>query len=126
MSLEACWDSLGTLSYGLPQCHGHGSWLVCEVALASTPRAFRGLIPKHEKGGKKGREGEGGGLSQHGNPRCWSLRTLGVSYMGGIRTNAPVDWIACLRTGLCSMLLFLSITTSSPALFPSLKLPLPT
>ena len=33
MILEVCWDSLGTLSFGLSQFHGHGSWLVCEVAL---------------------------------------------------------------------------------------------
>ena len=33
MMLEVCWDSLWTLSFGLSQFHGHGSWLVCEVAL---------------------------------------------------------------------------------------------
>ena len=32
MILEVCWDSLWTLSFGLSQFHGHGSWLVCEVA----------------------------------------------------------------------------------------------
>ena len=80
MSLEACWDGLGTLSYGLPQCHGHGSWLVCEVALASTPRAFRGLIPKHEKGGKKGREGEGGG----GAESAREPQVLEPPYFGGV------------------------------------------
>ena len=26
MSLEVCWDSLWTLSFGLSQYHGHGSW----------------------------------------------------------------------------------------------------
>ena len=26
-------DGLWTLSFGLSQFHGHGSWLVCEVAL---------------------------------------------------------------------------------------------
>jgi hypothetical protein len=31
--LEVCWDGLWTLSFGLSQFHGHGSWLVCEVAL---------------------------------------------------------------------------------------------
>ena len=31
---EVSWDSgLSTLSFGLSQSHGHGSWLVCEVAL---------------------------------------------------------------------------------------------
>ena len=34
MSLEVCWDGLWTLYVGLPQLHGHGSWLVCEVALS--------------------------------------------------------------------------------------------
>ena len=33
MILEVCWDGLWTLSYGLSQSHGRGSWLVCEVAL---------------------------------------------------------------------------------------------
>ena len=27
------WDGLWTLSFGLSQFHGHGSWLMCEVAL---------------------------------------------------------------------------------------------
>ena len=33
MNWEVCWDGLWTLSFGLSQFHGHGSWLVCEVAL---------------------------------------------------------------------------------------------
>ena len=33
MILEVYWDGLWTLSFGLSQFHGHGSWLVCEVAL---------------------------------------------------------------------------------------------
>ena len=33
MILEVCWDGLWTLSFGLSHFHGHGSWLVCEVAL---------------------------------------------------------------------------------------------
>ena len=32
---RVCWDGLWTLSFGLSQCHGHDSWLVCEVALRS-------------------------------------------------------------------------------------------
>ena len=36
MILKVCWDSLWTLSFGLSQVHGHGSWLVCEVALRAT------------------------------------------------------------------------------------------
>jgi hypothetical protein len=33
MTLELSWDDgLWTLSFGLLQSHGHGSWLVCEVA----------------------------------------------------------------------------------------------
>ena len=35
MILEVSWDGLWRLSFGLPQFHGHGSWLVCEVALAN-------------------------------------------------------------------------------------------
>ena len=34
MTLEVSWDGLWTLSFGLSQFHGHGSWLVCEVALS--------------------------------------------------------------------------------------------
>ena len=30
------WDGLWALSLGLSQYHGHGSWLVCEVALSSS------------------------------------------------------------------------------------------
>jgi hypothetical protein len=33
--LEVCWDGFWTLSFGLSQFHGHGSWLVCEVALST-------------------------------------------------------------------------------------------
>ena len=33
MILEVCWDGLWTHSFKLSQFHGHGSWLVCEVAL---------------------------------------------------------------------------------------------
>ena len=33
MILEVSWDGLWTLSFGLSQFHGHGSWLVCEVAV---------------------------------------------------------------------------------------------
>ena len=35
MILEVCWDGLWTLSFGLSQLHGHGCWLVCEVALGA-------------------------------------------------------------------------------------------
>ena len=31
--LGVCWDGLWTLSLGLSQFHGHGTWLMCEVAL---------------------------------------------------------------------------------------------
>ena len=31
--LDVDWDGLWTLSFGLSQSHGHGIWLVCEVAL---------------------------------------------------------------------------------------------
>ena len=33
MILKVSWDYLSTLSFGLSQFYGHGSWLVCEVAL---------------------------------------------------------------------------------------------
>jgi hypothetical protein len=33
MILEVLRDSLWTLPFELLQLHGHGSWLVCEVAL---------------------------------------------------------------------------------------------
>ena len=33
MILEVCWENLWTLSFEPSQFHGHGSWLVCEVAL---------------------------------------------------------------------------------------------
>jgi hypothetical protein len=33
MIMEVCWHALWTLSFGLSQFYGHGSWLVCEVAL---------------------------------------------------------------------------------------------
>ena len=35
MILEVCWDGLWTLSFGLSQFHGHGSWVSCEVAFSS-------------------------------------------------------------------------------------------
>jgi hypothetical protein len=34
MILEVCWDALWTLPLGISQFHGHGSWLVGEVALS--------------------------------------------------------------------------------------------
>ena len=36
MILEMCWDGLWTLSFGLSQFHGHGSWDICEMALRAT------------------------------------------------------------------------------------------
>ena len=41
MILEVCWDGLRTLSFGLSQYHGHGCWLVCEVALSIQDRTTR-------------------------------------------------------------------------------------
>ena len=43
MILEVCWDGLWTLCLGLPQSHGHGSWLVCEVTLGSKAKCRRNL-----------------------------------------------------------------------------------
>jgi hypothetical protein len=36
MVLKVFWDGLLRLSFELSQFHGHGSWLVCEVALRAT------------------------------------------------------------------------------------------
>ena len=36
MILEVCWDGLWTRLFGLSQLHGHGSWLMCEVALIAS------------------------------------------------------------------------------------------
>jgi hypothetical protein len=41
MILEVSWDGLWRLSFGLSQFHGHGSWLVCEVALSCHPLVSR-------------------------------------------------------------------------------------
>ena len=38
MILEVSWDGLWTLPFGLSQFRNHGSWLMCEVALISTPK----------------------------------------------------------------------------------------
>ena len=35
-----CWDGLWTLSLGLSQFHGHGSWLMCKVALKTSYPLF--------------------------------------------------------------------------------------
>ena len=37
MILEVSLDGIWTLPFGLSQSHGHGSWLVCEVALTLKP-----------------------------------------------------------------------------------------
>ena len=45
MILEVSWDGLWTLSFGLSQFHGHGSWLMCEVALTyPKPTSFNSYI----------------------------------------------------------------------------------
>jgi hypothetical protein len=56
MSLEVYWDGLWTLSFGLSQFHGHGSWLVCEVALRGCICNIRSQCPgkKSPKDGAKG------------------------------------------------------------------------
>ena len=43
MILKVYWDGLWTLCVGLSQVHGHGSWLVCEVALSITAELLCGL-----------------------------------------------------------------------------------
>jgi hypothetical protein len=46
MILEVSWDNLWTLSFGFSQFHGHGSWLVCEVALSKSQHG--GIVPTFE------------------------------------------------------------------------------
>ena len=41
MILEVYWDGVGHFIFGLSQFHGHGTWLMCEVALI-LPRGFSG------------------------------------------------------------------------------------
>ena len=40
---EVSWDALWTLSFGLSQFRGHGSWLVCEVAQGPVSIALQEL-----------------------------------------------------------------------------------
>jgi hypothetical protein len=35
--LEASWTAFGHFSFGIPQFHGHGPWLMCDVALSWGP-----------------------------------------------------------------------------------------
>jgi hypothetical protein len=47
---EVPWDGLRTLSFGLSQFHGLGSWLVCEVALSEgtiLPMAYKNVLRFH-------------------------------------------------------------------------------
>ena len=39
-----CGDGLWTLSFGLSQSHGHGSWLVCAVALIILKHWIGGMV----------------------------------------------------------------------------------
>ena len=50
MISEVCRDGLWTLSFGLSQSHGHGSWLVCEVALSFDANRFGDFLA-NERGG---------------------------------------------------------------------------
>ena len=53
MILEVYWNGLLDTSFGLSQFHGHGSWLVCELALSvkyticevPKPNAYRFKVP---------------------------------------------------------------------------------
>ena len=38
MILEVSWDGLWTPSFGLSQVHGHGTWLMCEVAFITSKK----------------------------------------------------------------------------------------
>ena len=44
MILEVLWDGLWTLSFGLPQFHGHSSWLMCEVIMSFYDKWMRGTL----------------------------------------------------------------------------------
>ena len=48
MMLEVCWDGLWTLSFGLSQVRGHGSWLMCEVALSYVMNGYEESTPLFE------------------------------------------------------------------------------
>ena len=56
MISDVTWDGLWTLSFGLLQFHGHGSWLVCEVALKllSFDAYFSPWVPNGAKWIKRG------------------------------------------------------------------------
>jgi hypothetical protein len=53
MILEVCWDGLWTLSFGLSQFHGRGSWIVCEVVQSCrifwTPTTYCTIILGHHQ-----------------------------------------------------------------------------
>jgi hypothetical protein len=81
MFLEVAWDGQRRLSFGLSQFHGHGTWLVCEVAL-TTEAPQR--IPK---------EGEYRGLmlvlqETHETPIKMLLRCLTISSDANFTENA--------------------------------------
>jgi hypothetical protein len=89
MILELCWNGgLWTLSFGLSQIHGHGSWLVCEVAFWIT----RILIDYAQK--------------LHGH-RTWELEPhlLQVRWAKVKIIQAPSmcldDGGVCLKVGVC-------------------------
>ena len=48
MILEVSWGGLGTLSFGLSQFHGHGSWVVCDVTLGRL-RLINGYVVECDK-----------------------------------------------------------------------------
>ena len=74
MVMEVSWDGLWTLSFGLSQYHGHGSWLVCELALGPAfmvDLAYWRPVWDHVKG-----------LNL-----CHVMHTLGLVHMGSQVVN---------------------------------------
>ena len=62
MVLEVTKDGLWTRSFGLSQFHGHGSWLVCEVALSASNNFKTNLYDNHYKlNSQHNLNGRGGG-----------------------------------------------------------------
>ena len=73
------WDGLWTFPLGLSQCHGHGSWLVCEVPLINRDLAV-GIIHLLATGGREA--------------TMWTSLTL--YFLGPHRTPPPKSVVTLL------------------------------
>jgi hypothetical protein len=101
MSLEVCWDGLWTLSFGLSQFHGHGSWF------ASLQRACVSVFGRGEETSlseNRGKPSENPKLRSPGEIDAANLCSLQNSAMGTRR----------LAASMCSRY-FSSAATSAPA-----------